>query len=262
MAERGEEACQYCRDHPSRADPSVWKDLPSRKDGGLFFSPVPSSHPGHYETFLEMKARKRAGRLEKIVPDDCFSDLEFWRCEIEDCFYVYRSAIDRVRHLMQIHKATKKDTNFDGSFTCKFKLPNGELCGFKGKTQHYLKKHKDEEKHKIRIHKKSNEPETPKERKKAQKQAKKAKKQVRKKKKQNEFLDDLSIEDEEQGEDEPEKMVAQKKQAKTKKKKPASTLEEMENLLQEEESDFSDDELGEEEELGSSDEEDFSEEEF
>ena len=130
---------------------------------------------------------------------------------------------------------------------------------FKGKTQHYLNKHKDDENHKIRVHKKkSNQPETPKERKKAQKQAKKkAKKQVRKKKKPNEFLDNLISEDEEQGEDkQPDEPVAQNKQAKTRKKKPANTLEEMENILQEEEeSDFSADELGEEEELGSSDEE-------
>lgn len=263
LPELGEEACPYCTAHPSRADPSVWNDLPSRKDGGLFFSPVPSSHPDHYETFLEMKARKRTGRLDKIVPDDCFKDLEFGRCDQEDCFYVYRSAIDRVRHLMLCHKATRKETNFDGSFICKFKLPNGETCGFKGKTQHYLNRHKDDENHKIRVHKKkTNQPETPKERKKAQKQAKKkAKKQVRKKKKPNEFLDNLISEDEEQGEgeqpDEPKKVVAQKKQAKTSKKKPANTLEEMENILQEEEEEESDysDELGEEEQLGSSDEE-------
>ena len=75
--------------------------------------------------------------------------------------------------MMLCHRATRKETNFDGSFVCKFKLPNGELCGFKGKTQHYLSKHKDEEKHKIRVNKKSNEPAMPKERKKAQKQAKK-----------------------------------------------------------------------------------------
>ena len=228
---------------------------------------MPSTHPDHYETFLEMMKRKRTGQLEKIVPDDCFSDLEFGRCEIEDCFYVYRSAIDRVRHLMLCHKATRKETNFDGSFVCKFKLPNGELCGFKGKTQHYLNKHKDEENHKIRVHKKkSNQPETPKEKKaqkkaqrKAQKQAKQ--KKLKKKKKPVEFLDELINDNEELGEENeqqpgnPMKKVAQQIQAETRNKKLPETLAELDEMLDEEESDFSEDELGEEEELGTTDEE-------
>ena len=113
----------------------------------------------------------------------------------------------------------------------------------------------------MRVHQKSNEPATPKEKKKAEKQAKKkAKKEVKKKKKQNEFLDNLISDYEEEGQDkqpdEPKRMVVQKKQVRAGKKKPRDILEEMENILQEEEeSDFSADELGEEEELGSSDEE-------
>ena len=120
----------------------------------------------------------------------------------------------------------------------------------------------------MRVHQKSNEPATPKEKKKAEKQAKKkAKKEVKKKKKQNEFLDNLISDYEEEGQDkqpdEPKRMVVQKKSARAGKKKPKGILEEMENILpEEEESDFSEDELGEEEELGSSDEDAGEEEDF
>ena len=51
------------------------------------------------------------------------------------------------------------------------------------------------------------------------------------------------------------KKVAQQDQAKTRNKKLPETLEELDEILDEEESDFSEDELGEEEELGTSDEE-------
>ena len=198
----GEKPCPHCTANPSRADPSVWKDLPSREDGGLFFSPVPSSsHPEHYHTFLEMKAMKREGRLMKIVPDGCFSDLEFGRCDIEGCFYVFRYAIDRVRHLMLCHGATRKETNTIG-FICKFKLPSGELCGFKAATQHYLNVHKSEEGHKMRVHsKKKQQPDQGNKKAKKRVQKKQAKnknnvKQTRKKKnKPEEFLDNLSSEE-------------------------------------------------------------------
>ena len=53
----------------------------------------------------------------------------------------------------------------------------------------------------------------------------------------------------------PMKKVAQQIQAETRNKKLPETLAELDEMLDEEESDFSEDELGEEEELGTTDEE-------
>ena len=94
---------------------------------------------------------------------------------------------------------------------------------------------------------------------KAQKQAKQ--KKLKKKKKPVEFLDELINDNEELGEENeqqpgnPMKKVAQQIQAETRNKKLPETLAELDEMLDEEESDFSEDELGEEEELGTTDEE-------
>merc|ERR1719350_332104 len=55
LAVLGEKVCPDCKKNPPRADPKVWKDLPPRSSGALFFAPVEDpDHKGHYKTFLDL----------------------------------------------------------------------------------------------------------------------------------------------------------------------------------------------------------------
>ena len=63
--------CKYCRENPARASPSFWKDLPSKKDGGLFFDVQPDpSNPGHNKTYLTKVKEK-----PQINPDGDIVDV-------------------------------------------------------------------------------------------------------------------------------------------------------------------------------------------
>ena len=146
----GEKPCKDCLDNPATGSSNLWFGLPSKDDGGLFFSPVQDNdNPGHFKTFLQLMREKDVGTLEKIIPDGCFGDLDFGRCKVPGCLYVFFSDIDRVRHLLLLHKASKSELHPDG-FQCKHKLPSGELCQFRAATKHYVNKHKEAEGHIVR----------------------------------------------------------------------------------------------------------------
>ena len=127
----------------------MWAGLPKRSQGGLFFSPVrDENHLGHYKTYLQHVTMQRSGKLEPIVPDSCFEDLEFGRCKEADCMYVFRSQVDKARHLLLIHKAAKSNAFPDG-FTCRFQIPGGNTCKHKEVTRYKLNKHKIAVGHKV-----------------------------------------------------------------------------------------------------------------
>lgn len=135
----------------------MWADLPPRSSGALFYSPVvDEKNPDHYKTFLQFVTNKKAGQLNQIVPDGCFT-LEFGRCQQKDCLYVFRSQADKARHLLLIHKAAKADSYPDG-FSCKFVKQNGETCQHSEPSRYKLTKHKNAEGHKI-IRKRRNQTE-------------------------------------------------------------------------------------------------------
>ena len=68
--------CKYCRENPPRASPSFWKDLPSKKNGGLFFDvQADPSNPGHNKTYMTMVKEN-----PQINPDGEIADVR--RCQV------------------------------------------------------------------------------------------------------------------------------------------------------------------------------------
>ena len=71
--------CDYCKENPRRSSNNLWKCLPSKSSGGLFFDVEPDPKmPGHYRTLLDMM---KDGKKIKIEPDKVFGDV-FGRCKV------------------------------------------------------------------------------------------------------------------------------------------------------------------------------------
>ena len=76
-AYKQEKVCKPCKANPIRLSNLVLDDLPSRNDGGLFYSNKPDeTNPGHYMTFLQHCAQK-----SKVVPDEDIPGVE--RCQFK-----------------------------------------------------------------------------------------------------------------------------------------------------------------------------------
>ena len=71
--------CDYCKENPRRGSDKLWKCLPSKSSGGLFYDLEPDPNmPGHYRTLLDMMTD---GKNIKIKPDGMFDDI-FGRCQV------------------------------------------------------------------------------------------------------------------------------------------------------------------------------------
>ena len=77
--------CDYCKQNPRRSSDKLWKCLPSKSSGGLFFDvePDPKS-PGHYRTLLDMLGD---GKKIKIKPDAMFGEV-FGRCKVNPSIFL------------------------------------------------------------------------------------------------------------------------------------------------------------------------------
>ena len=73
----GDKVCPHCADHPPQASGALWKDLPRRDSGGLFYDVQPDPiFPGHNKTLLLMILEKPA-----LVPDSDIPDVK--RCQVD-----------------------------------------------------------------------------------------------------------------------------------------------------------------------------------
>ena len=70
---------------------------------------------------------------------------------------MFKSEADVSRHYGFVHEKFGQDANPFGG-VCKFVNKLGEICSKKFTTAHFLNKHKNQEGHKSRVHKKAKVP--------------------------------------------------------------------------------------------------------
>lgn len=72
--------CNYCKQFPPRSSLKLWKSLPKKESGGLFFDcELDEKYPGHYRTLLDMM--KDVDNLT-IKPDSMFPEV--LRCKVHN----------------------------------------------------------------------------------------------------------------------------------------------------------------------------------
>ena len=78
-------SCDYCRGAPPRSSLKVWRSLPRRDAGGLFYDCEPDPNkPGHYRTLLDML--KNVNNII-VRPDSMFPEV--LRCKVKQkSFYL------------------------------------------------------------------------------------------------------------------------------------------------------------------------------
>ena len=79
--------CDFCKENPRRSSEELWKCLPVKASGGLFYDVEPDTNmPGHYRTLLDMM--KDVKKIE-IKPDRVFGEV-FGRCKVKpNCYCKY-----------------------------------------------------------------------------------------------------------------------------------------------------------------------------
>ena len=71
-----EKVCSYCKSNPPQASEALWRDLPARNLGGLFFDVQEDPEfPGHNKTLLKM-----IKEMPNIEPDGDIPDIK--RCQV------------------------------------------------------------------------------------------------------------------------------------------------------------------------------------
>ena len=71
-----EKVCSHCKSNPPQASEALWRDLPARKLGGLFFDVQEDPEfPGHNKSLLKM-----IKEMPNIVPDGDIPDIK--RCQV------------------------------------------------------------------------------------------------------------------------------------------------------------------------------------
>ena len=73
-----ERNCSYCKNNPRRGSDQMWKCLPKKSSGGLFFDcEKDPERPGHYKTLLDLL---KEGTKIKIKPDAMYEGYD--RCQV------------------------------------------------------------------------------------------------------------------------------------------------------------------------------------
>ncbi len=73
-----ERNCSYCKNNPRRGSDQLWKCLPKKSSGGLFFDcEKDPERPGHYKTLLDLL---KEGAKIKIKPDAMYEGYD--RCQV------------------------------------------------------------------------------------------------------------------------------------------------------------------------------------
>ena len=71
-------SCDYCKNAPPRSSDRLWRSLPQKNSGGLFYDFEPDTdNPGHYKTLLQLI--KNADEIV-IKPDSMFKEV--LRCQV------------------------------------------------------------------------------------------------------------------------------------------------------------------------------------
>lgn len=134
--------CDFCKENPRRSSDKLWKCLPRKSSGGLFYDIQPDPNmPGHYRTLLDMMGD---GKKIKIKPDGMFEDV-FGRCQENGCMVSFKCKADADRHFRLAHKNWNTQRNPFGH-VCTFKI-NNVPCGQSFETDWLLKKHKNATNH-------------------------------------------------------------------------------------------------------------------